>query len=100
VVVVTPQPVFALSVLQFEFSRVVPDCEPAVLMVQPAAVCRVIVSVPARLTPSITSISPLFGQLGPKSLDPMSACSLLEDYQEKIEQVELFLRALRVYEMK
>lgn len=37
------------------------------LMVHPAAVCRVIVSVPARLTPSITSISPLLGQLGPKS---------------------------------
>lgn len=45
----------------------VPPCDPAVLMVQPDAVCNVIVSVPARLTPSITSISPLLGQLGPKS---------------------------------
>jgi len=36
-------------------------------MLHPAAVCKVIVSVPARLTPSITSISPLLGQLGPKS---------------------------------
>jgi hypothetical protein len=58
VVVVTPQPVFALAVLQLE---------PAVFMVQPAAVCKVMVSVPARLTPSITSISPLLGQFGPKS---------------------------------
>ena len=66
-VVVTPQPVFPLSVLQLEFWSVVPDCEPAVLIVHPAAVCRVMVSVPARLTPSITSISPLLGQLGPKS---------------------------------
>ncbi len=49
--VVTPHPVPAFAVLQFEFGRVVPSWEPAVLMVQPAAVCRVIVSVPARLTP-------------------------------------------------
>lgn len=60
--VVTPQPVLALSWLQLEFSRVVPDCDPAVLMLQPAAVWRVIWSVPARLTPSITSISPELGQ--------------------------------------
>lgn len=59
--------VLALSWLQFALFRVVPDREPAVLIVHPAAVCRVIVSVPARLTPSITSISPLLGQLGPKS---------------------------------
>lgn len=63
----TPQPSFPLLALQLEFVSVVPDCEPAVLMVQPALVCRVIVSVPARLTPSTMSISPLLGQLGPKS---------------------------------
>ena len=64
---VTLQPLLALLLLQFEFCSTVPACEPAVLIVHPAAVCSVMVSVPARLTPSITSISPEFGQFGPKS---------------------------------
>jgi hypothetical protein len=46
-----------------------------VLMVHPDFVWRVIWSVPARLTPSMTSISPLLGQFGPKSLYQRSSAS-------------------------
>jgi hypothetical protein len=46
-----------------------------VLMVHPDLVWRVIWSVPARLTPSMTSISPLLGQFGPKSLYQRASAS-------------------------
>lgn len=67
VVVLTPHPVPPEPVLQFELIKVVPACEPAILTEQPADVWSVISLVLARLTPSIISISPLLGQLGPKS---------------------------------
>lgn len=63
VVVVAPQPVLPLSWLQLECCRFVPYCEPAVLMLHPADVWRVMVFEPARFTPSMMSISPLLGHL-------------------------------------
>lgn len=63
--VVTPQPVKALPALQFAEAVVVPAAELAFETVQPGAVCRVIELVAWLLTPSIMSISPEAGQLGP-----------------------------------
>lgn len=67
VVVVTPHPVPALPVLQFELLSEVPPWEAAMLIVQPADVCNVISLVDWVLTPSIISISPPAGQFGPTS---------------------------------
>ena len=66
-VVVAPQPVFPLPALQSADVNTVPAWEPAVLTVHPAEVWSVIVSVPARFTPSTISISPEAGQLGPNN---------------------------------
>lgn len=46
---------------------VVPDFEPALLITHPGVVCSVIAFVVCMFTPSMMSISPELGQLGPKS---------------------------------
>jgi hypothetical protein len=58
------QPVPASSWLQFVVT-VVPVFKPELLTLHPAAVCSVMVSVVSAFTPSMISISPLLGQLGP-----------------------------------
>ena len=52
---------------QFVVLTLVVDAMPVVPIVQPASVCRVIWLVACRLTPSMISISPPVGQLGPTS---------------------------------
>lgn len=57
----------AFPELQSEVRVVVPLWDPALLITQLDEVWRVIESVLWALTPSMMSISPLLGQLGPKS---------------------------------
>ena len=65
--VLNPHPtVPSPGVLQLAFCKTEPDEEPLLVIEQPAEVWRVMESVAAKWTPSMISISPLEGQLGPK----------------------------------
>lgn len=61
----TEQPWLALERLQSVLRVVRPGRELGLWIVQPGEVCRVMVFVNCALTPSIMSISPEEGQLGP-----------------------------------